>query len=47
VRKYSAAWGGDTAATCAGVSLYGDAANGRAARRGRAVRAHWASRAVA
>jgi hypothetical protein len=41
------AWGGNAAAACAGVGRYGGAATGRAARRGRAVHAYWASRAVA
>jgi hypothetical protein len=41
------AWGGDTTATCVGAGRYGGAATGRAARRGRGVRAYWASRAVA
>jgi hypothetical protein len=37
-------WGGHAVATCAGVGRYGGAATGWAERRGRAVRAYWASR---
>jgi hypothetical protein len=46
-RQYKRGVGGDAAATRAGAGRYGGAATGRAARHGHAVRAYWATRAVA